>query len=725
MKKTLCKKKILFFVLVNTLIFSSTIKGADLNLLLVTIDTLRPDRLSCYNSSLLKTPQIDSLANKGVLFEHAFAHDPMTLPSHVNIFLGKTSLAHGVDENSKSVVAPEFETLAELLKGEGYTTGAFVGAFPLDSRFGLNQGFDVYNDYYPSSPAPGQAYSERSAEKTIQAALDWLSQQNDKWFCWVHLWDPHFPYSPPEPYATQFKEDPYSGEVAYVDQELEKLLNLVENKGWTEQSVIILTGDHGESLGDHGELTHSYFAYNSTIWIPLIITAPNIKPIRIDDYVSHVDIFPTVCDVLGIRKPPSLHGDSLNPYLRGRTKRNTNPIYFEAMDAYKNRGWAPLCGIIMDGNKFIDSPIPELYDLEKDFNEETNLSSATNTAAFKKRLEEIKESNSSELKTKADRQPNRDTMARLRSLGYVSASVSQTKSTYGPEDDLKTLLPLEQKYDIALKMRMEGKIPESVKFLDEIIKARKDFVKAYDLLYQVYISQGLVVEGLQVLENGFLENPDNYMSVSGYGIALIKQGQEEKGARFLEEAVVLFDKDTEVWNLLGVAYWILGDNKSAQDRFETALKLDPEDAVVNVNVGSFFLSMAQLTNNPPDILRSVRYFRTAVANDPTLASAHNGLGGALKLAGNNDEAILNWEKALEIDPNYALSAYNLALVYLEKGEKTRALEYCQRYLSIKGNTLTPAEREEIEIIIEECKKEFSSDRIFDYQILRRSPSSPY
>lgn len=704
MKKTPLTKKILFLGLISALTLSTTVRAADLNLLLITIDTLRPDRLSCYNSTLVKTPQIDSLAAKGVLFERAFAHDPMTLPSHVNILLGMTSLAHGVNENSKSVVAAEFETLAELLNSEGYATGAFVGAFPLDSRFGLNQGFDVYDDYYPSRPSPGEAYSERPAEKTIQAALDWLSLQKGKWFCWVHIWDPHFPYTAPEPFGSQYKEDPYSGEVAYVDQELGKLLDKVENTGWLEQTLIILTGDHGEALGEHGELTHSYFAYNSTIWVPLIITAPKIKAARINDYVSHIDIFPTVCDVLGIRKPSSLHGESLDPFLRGRARKKVNPIYFEAMDAYRNRGWAPIQGLILDGKKFIDSPIPELYDLEKDFNEETNLSPATNTASFKKQLEEIKKSNSSPLLSKADRQPNRDTMARLRSLGYVSAPVSRVKSTYGPEDDLKTLLPLEQKYDLALELRSGGRIPESVRLLDDIIKARKDFMKAYDQLYQIYLSQGLVDEGLQVLERGFLANPDNYMSVSGYGIALVKQGQKEKGAQFLEEAAAIFDKDAEVWNILGVAYWGLGDMARAQDRFEKALALDPEDAVINVNAGSFFIAKVQNTKNPPDILRAVRYFRRAIASDPFLASAYNGLGGVLRLAGNEAEAILNWEMALKIDPNYALSAYNLALVYLEMVDKTRALEYCQMYLTIKGNTLSNAEREDIEKIIKECKK---------------------
>jgi len=673
-------------------------------LLLVTIDTLRPDRLSCYNSPYVKTPIIDALAAKGVLFERAFAHDPLTLPSHTNILLGMTSLAHGVVENGMSIVASEFQTLAELLKTNGYTTGAFVGAFPLDSRFGLDQGFDVYNDYYPSQPAKGDSYSERKAEKTIQAALDWLSQQNDKWFCWVHIWDPHFPYSAPEPYATQFKEDPYSGEVAYVDQELEKLLNLIKNKGWTEQTLVILTGDHGESLGEHGEATHSYFAYNSTIWIPLIIKAPKIKAARIEDYVSHVDIFPTVCDVLGIKKPSSLHGESLAPYFRGKKRKNTNPIYFEAMSAYKNRGWAPLRGIILDKKKYFDCPIPELYNLEKDFNEETNLSPATNLASFKKKLEKIIKSNSSPLQAKAKRQTDRDTIARLRSLGYVSAPVSRAKDTYGPEDDLKTLLPFEQKYELASELADNGKIAESVLLLSEIINERKDFVNAYDKLHQIYISQGLVDEGLGILEKGFLANPDNYMSVSEYGIALVKQGRDEKGAQFLEDAITLFDKDAEVWNSLGIAYWRLSDSDRAQDRFEKAIELDADNAIFNVNFGSFLVWKAQKNRSLSDVRRATQHFQTAVSTDPLLASAYNGLGGALKLQGKRDDAILNWEKALEINPSYALPAYNLAVAYLEKKNKSRALEYCQQYLYIKGRTLTRAERDDIERLIEECKK---------------------
>ncbi|MCJ7485609.1 MAG: sulfatase, partial [Candidatus Aminicenantes bacterium] len=214
------KAALVVLVVVGGAWVPAAVSGADHNVLLVTLDTIRTDRLSCYGSKFVQTPRIDGLAAHGALFERAFAHAPLTLPCHTNILLGLTPLAHGVNESNKSIVPGEFTTLAELLKKSGYATAAFVSAFPLDSRFGLTRGFDVYDDAYPSRPAAGEAYSERPAGKTVAAALRWLAGRKEKWFCWVHLWDPHMPYAPPEPYASRFKTDPYSGEVAYVDAEL-------------------------------------------------------------------------------------------------------------------------------------------------------------------------------------------------------------------------------------------------------------------------------------------------------------------------------------------------------------------------------------------------------------------------------------------------------------------------------------------------------------------------
>ncbi|MCX6567720.1 MAG: sulfatase-like hydrolase/transferase [Candidatus Aminicenantes bacterium] len=703
MKRTLLTAGLVLASLLVPLSLAARAGGAELNLLLVTIDTLRPDRLSCYSMKYMETPRIDALAEKGVLFERAFAHDPITLASHANILLGMTSLAHGVSENSLSIVAPDFLTLAELLKGRGYATGAFVSAFPLDSRFGLNQGFDVYDDYYPSKPTSEGLFSERPAEKTITAALKWLSDKKGPWFCWIHLWDPHAPYAAPEPYASRFKDKPYAGEVAYVDAEIGRLLSELGQKGMIGQTAVVLTADHGESMGEHGEMTHGYFAYNSTLWVPLIISAPGAKAARVKDYVSHVDIFPTVCDLLAVDKPSSLHGDSLAPFLRGKT-RNARPIYFESLDAYLNRGWAPVRGVIDNGKKYIESPIPELYDLESDFGEEKNLATAENLAPYKNRLREVMERGASPLPAQAGRKTtDRETKERLRSLGYTASRASQTKASYGPEDDLKTLLPFEQKADAAVQLQKQGRIAESVRLLEDIIKERKDFGKAYDLLFEIYRSRGLLDDGFQVLERAVTANPGNYLIVSGYGIALVKNGQDKKGAEILEKALVLYDRDATAWNSLGVAYGKTGEFEKARAAFAKALALAPDDALYNDNFGSYYVTVAVKTKAPEAARQSIGYFEKAIAVDPALAAAYNGLGGALSLLGQKDEAIRNWEKALELDPSFAFAAYNLAATYLEKGDKAKALENCQRYLLIRGRSITAEERQEINALIQKIK----------------------
>jgi len=676
--------------------------GAEQNVLLVTLDTIRTDRLSCYGSKLVRTPSIDGLAARGALFERAFSHAPLTLPSHTNILLGLTSLAHGVNESNKSIVPGEFTTLAELLKKSGYATAAFVSAFPLDSRFGLTRGFDVYDDSYPARPAAGEAYSERPAGKTVAAALRWLAGRKGKWFCWVHLWDPHAPYAPPEPYASRFKTDPYSGEVAYVDAELGKLLGEVAKGEGRTDTLVVLTGDHGEALGEHGETGHGYFAYNVTIRVPLIIAGPGTESLRIKDAVSHVDIFPTVCELLGLVRPPSLHGESLAPFLRGKTVK-TRPIYFESLEANINRGWAPIRGLIAEGKKFIDSPIPELYDLEKDFGEETNLAPGTDLRPFRKMLEDKTKRDTSPLREEAVRKTDRETRERLRSLGYASSPVASVLNSYGPADDLKTLLPLEQKVTLAARLESEGRVAESVKLLEDVIAARKDYGRAYDQLFRLYRSKGLIEDGLSVLERAYSANPGNFVIVSGYGVVLVQNAKYVKGIEILEKALGLYDRDAEVWTNLGVAHTRQGDFARAAQDFTRALEIDPNDPAINDNTGAFYFTKSVKEKNADDLRKSKDYFEKAAAADPALASAYNGLGGVLKIMGRTDDAVRNWEKACELDPKFAFPFYNLILAYLEKGEKAKAYEHCQKYLIIRGKDITLEERNEINALIQKCR----------------------
>jgi len=678
--------------------------AAETNVLLITIDTLRPDRLSCYSPLYCDTPRVDSLAAQGALFERAFAHDPTTLPSHANILLGLTSLTHGVTENGLSVLSRDYPTIAETLKAKGYATGAFVSAFPLDSRFGFDHGFDVYDDHYPSQPGPGLEYAERKAGKTVEAALGWLSLQKKKWFCWVHLWDPHFPYSPPAPYSTMYARDLYSGEVAYVDEALGKLLNAGKQSGWLGQTFVVLTADHGESLGEHGEQTHSYFAYNSTIWVPLIISGPGVKPGRIKDFVSHVDIYPTVCDILGIGKPKGLQGQTLEAFLNGKTRKPA-PIYFEALEANLNNGWAPLRGVIDGGKKYIDLPVPELYDLEKDFDEKTNLAAESDLSRHKKALEDIKKTAAAAAPQAPDKRAvDRETRDRLRSLGYIVSPVTQSKKSYGRDDDLKTLLPLRQKLDEGFRLLKDGKAEESARLLEDIIRARKDFGAAYDFIFQAYKAMSRVEEGLIFLEQGYNANPGNYQFITRYGLALVREGRYKPAVEILERGLGLFDQDAEVWNSLGLAYWRLGDLERALKNFDRALTLDPNDAIYNVNLGSLYVVMSLKTKNQDNLQRAVKHFSVSIARDPTLASAYNGLAGANDLLGKKDEAVANWEKAVALDPKYDFAIYNLAFAYEEKGDKTRALEFGQKYLALRGSMLSDQERLEVEALIARCKK---------------------
>ncbi len=404
-----------------------------LNCLIVTIDTLRADRLAWAGRSVGLTPHLEKLASRSILFFRAFAHTTTTLPSHANIFLGVTPLYHGVHDNANFAVGEEFLTLAEYLKGFGYATGAFIGAYPLDARFGLDQGFDVYDDDYGPQDFEKATFVERPAETVVQRALGWLKEQKGAWFLWVHCFDPHYPYEPPPPFDAMFKDFPYDGEVAYVDFALGSLFDYLEENRILEKTVVVVTGDHGESLGEHGEKTHGFFAYNSTLWVPLIVFSPGLKPCQVTNPVCHIDIFPTVCDLLAIRKPPFLQGISLVSFL-SQKEPPKRAIYFESLYPYYSRGWAPLEGVLAWPHKFIDSPLAELYDLETDFSENQNMIGDSNPDKFRQLLAEMKKtlSQSGRATEGVWKRMDRAGAEKLKSLGYVSSFPHLAHRNFGP-----------------------------------------------------------------------------------------------------------------------------------------------------------------------------------------------------------------------------------------------------------------------------------------------------
>lgn len=674
------------------------------NVLLITIDTLRADRVSCYSREHVQTPNIDGLAEAGTKFSRAFANTSTTLPSHTNILLGVSPLYHGVHDNLNFVVREDFLTLAEHLKANGYSTAAYVGAYPLDARFGLDQGFDIYDADYPHDYYADLTALERRAGEVVAKACEGIKDTKQPWFIWVHCYDPHLPYEPPEPFRSRFAENPYDGEVAYVDLMIGRLLDCLKEEGFYDESVIVFTGDHGESLGQHGELSHGFFAYNSAIWIPLIIKVPGVKPASIGQYVSHLDIFPTICDVTGVEKPVFLQGNSLVPLLNGN-RISDRAIYFESMYPFYSHGWAPLMGFIQRQEKFIESPIPELYDLEEDFDELENLAERTKLDRYREQLEKIIRNHSSAGNIRAKEKADSETLEKLRSLGYISSSSGSRKEVFGPEDDVKTLLPVHTKNFEAMGLHKKGKTEEAKAILRNVLKENQNVGMTYVYLGSVIADEGRLEESLELLREGLFKFPEMYEIYKQYVKTLRRaRNFDEIIDNFNEKSFREIEVDPEIWNHVGFAYAVKEDWDRAIQAFDRAISLDPRYAEAFFNRGEAYLSKAQKARDQDMALKASESFKKAIEMDPDYAPAYFSLGRFYRQSGNLEGAIYCWEKAVELQPDFGLAQLFLGEAYLEKGDKDKALERFQ-YLKEKFFQRFPDDlKKKIEAYIELCKK---------------------
>ena len=678
--------------------------AARLNLLLVTIDTLRADRVGAYGSKRGLTPRLDRLAAEGVAFARAFAHTPMTLPSHANILLGLIPPDHGVHDNANFVVPGEFLTLAELLGGQGYATGAFVGGFPLDSFFGLDQGFSIYDDSFGKQETGVREADARGGERKAgdvwASAQKWLRGQQAPWFLWVHFYDPHYPYEAPAPFGAKSAGSPYDGEVAYTDAVLGDLLDDLRDRGQEASTLVVCVGDHGESLGEHGETTHGFLAYNATIWVPLVIRAPGISPRVVGQNVSHVDIFPTVCDILGIERPKSLAGVSLLPLMRGR-KAAERPVYFEALSAHYAMGWAPLRGTIDGPSKFIDSPRPELYDLKRDFGETDNVAGGADIGSFRKGIETILQNRPSPGDGKAGQVSDRATLEKLRSLGYVASLPGPKKKDFGPEDSVAEMLPYHNRAVLALELYRAGRAGEAVAALREILTARKNVSAAYVNLAHIYKEESRPADALAVLRLGLEALPENYEIHFQYLNHLYDAGRYDEVLRaFAEKDFPQSEFDPVVWNFIGLAYWKKGDAAQALAVLEKALDLDPQFAVTQANLGTVHFDVFQRTRRAESYDLAVDAFKKAAALDPNYGPAFHGLGLAYLQARDYARAAENLEKALALDPGLDEAHLFLGSAYLELGRKPPAYEHLMKYKSSPAfRLLSPAAKKRLEDLL--------------------------
>ncbi len=404
-----------------------------LNVILVTIDTLRADRLSSYGSELVSTPHMDRLAREGVRFSNAATAVPFTLPAHCSIMTGTYPPFHGVRENVGYSLDETLPTLAEVLSRGGWDTAGFVSAFVLDSRWGIGRGFDRYRDDFqldPNKPSVNVGHVQHEGPDTIEHALAWLDEPRDQpFFLWVHLFEPHDPYTPPEPYRSLYPDRPYDAEVAYADALVGLLREGLESRGVMDDSVFVLTSDHGEGLGQHGEGFHGYFIYDSTVHVPLVLRLPfgEFEGRVVDEAVSHVDILPTVLSIVGQEVPAEAQGVDLLPLILGREPAPAREVYTESYYSLYHYNWAPLRSIRTESEKFIETTNPELYLLREDAHEENNVLLQERELA--RSLRDRLLAYYRDLKSSGERPGGRpdldtETLAQLRALGYLAGRAS-------------------------------------------------------------------------------------------------------------------------------------------------------------------------------------------------------------------------------------------------------------------------------------------------------------
>ena len=686
------------------------------NVLLVTIDTLRRDRLGAYGNGRGLTPTLDRLASSGVRYTHAYSHAPMTLPAHTSILTGRTPRTHGVHANGSFRLDEGIPTLATVLKRSGYRTGAFVGAFVLDARFGLSRGFDEYDDRYPhETDAATFRVTDRRAAEVVKAAGDWIlrpdtgsdppaspsppslardpassggpvrpasakatavrrsfseggsaegAKAGGPWFAWVHLFDPHTPYDAPAAYRAG--RSPYDAEVAYTDAMLGQLLDRLGAAHALDHTVIIATADHGESLGDHGETTHGLFAYDSTLAVPLIVSGATVGRGIVDVPVAHDDLLPTILELVGVAAPANLDGQSVV-----RPPAADRALYFEALEANLTRAWAPLTGVVAGDWKYIDLPLPEIYDLRTDPGEERNIVERENVRrdTLQRALARLVASGRG---VAAPAGVDDDVAARLRALGYTAASQAPPRQTYGAADDPKRLVALNERFNWALEAFNAGRPAEALSGFLALVRERPDFITARTSAATVLMTGNRAADAIALLRDRPASQAAAPEILAKLGAALRGAGDLKGAATALERSRAAGNQNPEIFNDLGVAYAQLGRVGEARAMFHELLGRDPNAAGTWNNLGLVELSAHQLD-------AAADAFRHAVAADSSNGEAWQGLGAAA-VGRDAETAIDAWRHAERLRPRDYDLLFNLGMVLADSDHPADALPYLTRFL---------------------------------------------
>ncbi|HXH37385.1 MAG TPA: sulfatase-like hydrolase/transferase [Thermoanaerobaculia bacterium] len=623
-----------------------------LNLLLISIDTFRADRVGP------ATPALARLGNEGIRFETADSPVPLTLPAHASLLSGLLPLHHGLRNNGVGTFPASHDTLATILVRAGYRTGAFVGSFILDHRFGLDRGFEHYDDEIVrnASDSSGTFDAERRGGEVVDRALAWLKQGDARpFFAWVHLYDAHAPYAPPPPYPQT-----YDGEVAYVDAQVARLLAAVDRAS----TIIVVAGDHGESLGEHGELTHGLLLYEPALHVPMIVAAPSLPPRLIHAAVSTIDLAPTAASLVGVPFPQPVDGLDLAADLRAGREPQPAPIYAETQYP-ATFGWSELASMRLVDTKLISAPSPEIYDLRRDPGETSNVLTGERRAYHDllTRLDQLRATAVASAPSTVDA----ETRAKLASLGYVApAAVSG-----GTKRDPKTVAPLFRTFEQATAMINAGRARDAAVLLDRLVRDDPSNHVFRETLARALRQSGDVGRAITLYRQAVALAPNDADAWYNLAVALEETGNAREGEVALGEAAKRDPNRPEIHNIRGAALAEAGDLPGAEREFRATIAADPRNARASNNLGNVLRAMNREAE-------ATEAYRKAIELAPRYADPLNGLGALLVAGGRAREAIPYFDNALQIAPDFYEAQLNRAIALQVAGDPGAAAAELRR-----------------------------------------------
>jgi choline-sulfatase len=648
------------------------------NLLLVTIDTPRADHVGAYGDAKAQTAAFDRLAREGVLVEEAVAQVPQTRPSHASILTGRYPYEHGVRDNAAGPIAPGMPTLATVLKAAGYDTAGFIGAYPVSRSSGLDRGFDVYDDPFEKAV---DGRTERRAQEVVDRALGWLSHAHGRPFlAWVHLFDPHAPYIPPPPFASRFASRPYDGEVAYADSQVERLLAWLDSSGQRRNTLVVVTSDHGESLGEHGEEEHGILVYDSTLRVPLVLSWPGHLPAgaRTAGQFRSVDLLPTLLELLGLPAVRTSGASRADALARGG-RIPDNESYAESLYGAIHFGWARLRALRSQGWKYIEAPRPELYHLSEDPGETRSVLESREQVANGMR-QSLGRFGGGAADAAAVAAPiNQEALERLAALGYVGGVAGTTRRVTvagkDPKDGVREFERERQGMREALRLFKQNDIDRALPLLEQLARGKTGSFNVEFYLGRALLEKDRAREAIPHLRRAMEAVPNATSTAFYLAQAQLAAGLESDAAATLLRGLERTPDNADLLEVKGRLLLRQDDLPAARAALEKASALDPRNSRVRAELSDTFRRLGDLTRAESEAAEAERL-------DPTSPAPHVMRGLALAGSDREGEAAEAFRAALKLAPAHPEALYYLAAVELNAGRASAARDLLQKLVSV-------------------------------------------